>query len=1446
MSLTVWNSFYRNRVNRLPSSLSTPRIFPLDSFEIPKDTVIHYLSSIPGDNGPSYNDPLLKGVSRQVMMYYPEDLVTKEGDPHKLQIQEGASIRAFHSKNPKIRRLFKLEAMSKDPEIPLIVNYSYLQYGYRYTGTPLKRNWIKDNNIINTMAYEMAEVHKTNPSRHQFLFLDMPKSIPPLTIFKGINQGEQARYTSMFNGISKMMLLFIYNLVGKANRNPFFKIKKALDSINIVLKENGYYTIINLGMIYNLVKNVENQGGITPKVLQIRILNLYLNILRLRNEDLDKLHEQGELADQESTEETKAKVIDKTLSEDDSDDLEDNGDNDSSNEIKSTEETVEDVNEQLDQEDKEKIDKSIAYDDKKDALVFNEDVLTEEEQKELGLLEESVNEKIAKIENAKDSNFDRITIDYQEADNIFAKAPSLQQAMNDKLDELLEEGEISPSDVKKYEKLAEKIKTIEISGTTLDRFSQTTPEEIKVNQEDIPIQNSKTIFDKNMLKSTLIDFDKKYVTKIMEKDMAAMATNLLRAGIAVTDYKVKTTSDSSGVYNNYEVHINPIKGKPSSIKFKLPKVDEEGNYISNGVKYTLRKQKTDVPIRKINSYRVALTSAYGKVFIFKSERKQFNYAKALVNFIRAASFNADNKIITETRTGDVYDPSLKLPLLYSSLAKEFRTFKVKNDYYFYLDYHKREKRLGFDTKIEGKDYVICGMTKDKNAIVMDYDNNLFEYKDNKYVPLDSFINIIGFNRDKLPHNVAIMQVLGREVPLGIVFGYKMGLFPLLKMLGAKYELVENGAEVDYNPATSIKVEFSNYTLYMEETDKVAALIINGFNYYQGIIKDYKVEYFNSPDVYFNLLEGKRVSGRYLKEVDLLFDLFIDPITLKILEEMKEPQTFTGLLRRSCELILTDDYPPEVSAKYQRIRGYERMPALVYASMVKAIRIHNNKGNKTNSSINMSNDEVKYNFLNDPSNVAVKGINPFQDIRKEESVTYTGIGGRSKETMVKRTRQFDENDIGVISEAGVDSGAVGVNIFTSANPQFTNVYGMAKPITKEEIRKGNVNVPAMTSSIFNLQPSLDKDDVKRMVFASIQSDANIFAKGYEVLPVRTGFEQVIPYRLSKEYASMAEEKGKVLKVTPTYIEVQYKGSKESTKIPIGRMYGSDGGLTVPHQVITSLKEGDTFNKGEALAYNPGFLEKDSLTGNLTLKMGILSNVAVIENQFTLEDGCAITKKLAEKLNTYTTHLRNIRVNFDQVLHEIKLPGTPVSSEDELVLIEDNTTAQSQLFDEKSIELLKELKSMSPKAKYDGVIDRVEVYYNGEKENMSDELNKLVTMSDKIMLNRTTVEGNPHTGKVGDNYLVEGNKVLPNTAVIRFYVTGETGTSSGDKVMYGAQLKSTIGNVYNESPTTEDGMEIDALFGARSINARIVNSPYIVGTTAMLLTEIGKQASQILDE
>ncbi len=61
-----------------------------------------------------------------------------------------------------------------------------------------------------------------------------------------------------------------------------------------------------------------------------------------------------------------------------------------------------------------------------------------------------------------------------------------------------------------------------------------------------------------------------------------------------------------------------------------------------------------------------------------------------------------------------------------------------------------------------------------------------------------------------------------------------------------------------------------------------------------------------------------------------------------------------------------------------------------------------------------------------------------------------------------------------------------------------------------------------------------------------------------------------------------------------------------------------------------------------------------------------------------------------------------------------------------------------------------------------------------------------------------------------------------------------------------MKSVNSEVMDYQLFTQDGQEIDAVFGCRSIAARNVMSPYILGTTITLLKLFGQRAVKLFNE
>lgn len=182
--------------------------------------------------------------------------------------------------------------------------------------------------------------------------------------------------------------------------------------------------------------------------------------------------------------------------------------------------------------------------------------------------------------------------------------------------------------------------------------------------------------------------------------------------------------------------------------------------------------------------------------------------------------------------------------------------------------------------------------------------------------------------------------------------------------------------------------------------------------------------------------------------------------------MKEPVTFIGLLVRGTELLLLDEHPASQDMNFMRIRGYERFTGAVYKELVNSIRDYQSRNIRGKSKIDMSPYAVSANIGNDTSVKLVEDINPIQNLKEMEAVTYSGEGGRNKDAIIKSTRAYHPTDMGVISEATVDSSDVGVNTYLSANPKLTDVYGITARYDSSQDGLANLYSSAAMASPFS--------------------------------------------------------------------------------------------------------------------------------------------------------------------------------------------------------------------------------------------------------------------------------------------------------------------------------------------------------------------------------------------
>ena len=350
-----------------------------------------------------------------------------------------------------------------------------------------------------------------------------------------------------------------------------------------------------------------------------------------------------------------------------------------------------------------------------------------------------------------------------------------------------------------------------------------------------------------------------------------------------------------------------------------------------------------------------------------------------------------------------------------------------------------------------------------------------------------------------------------------------------------------------------------------------------------------------------------------------------------------------------------------------------------------------------------------------------------------------------------------------------------------------------------------------------------------------------AEGYTVSPCRTGAEKLVAHKTASTQANVSTDSGKVVSIDDGSITVEYDTKPKTIKsYQLGRSFGKHEGTVFPHNLVTSLKVGAKFTKGTVLTYNENFFEPDLFNPTqVNWKAGIIANTVLIEGNDTFEDSSAIGPEASKKLRSEITKVKTVRLRFDQAVHDIVKVGQRVDAKMPLCIIENELTAGLDLSDD-SVDTLRKLSSQVPEAKVDGIIDKIEVFYNGDFEDMSETILSLAKQGDRSR--KKEAKASPKeiadNGRVDATLRIENNPVEYKTLAVRFYITETVPAIGGDKAVLANQMKTTFRRVMTGVNETESGLPIDIMSSKDGVDGRIVLSLYQIGTSIRL--------SQLLSE
>jgi hypothetical protein len=1027
--------------------------------QFPRGALFHNLDYTHVNPDIEATQPYFAGYAKKILVEHLTHYAELKGPARQVTFNIKEATRAWRQGH---RTLWsELEApylTEQNPDALIVVNYGYLNRAHIYQKVQLAE-YYRWYNLFDTLYKKVNEI-ATLSERHQFLFYPLPKLLQGRAILQKFEkEGEGSIRTVSFfgqGGDASYLFLDLWKWLSVKHRDKSLLSHidpKHYAKVNLVFQgSSGNQVWINLGYLNSWIKGQENTtefSSVTQFDAEL-IQKLYLRMAMSLNsvvtepeplpEDVIELEQ--ETLTPKVSEEPSANMVDQTSLDTESAALpEDEEDN--PNAGQSLLRTNIKVGAKTDVVSLDKKSNDLPIEDLTKSML-------DELEKDMEALDRI---SLVHLKNSGESVDAtggpkvEITLDGHAVRSEVFKTLSSQEMLRDRIRADAEANLITASDYRKYEEGIQAYqespdpyggKDIRVKAMVIQ------PEELTISPEESQIALTSATPDKTMGESTLKTFDKKYIRSVHRKDILQAIDAIQATGVVIRNHEVEIRNSVLGVYEHHRLEIKPIDGAPSNLQFTLPVVEEDGTFTAGGNKYLLRRQRVDNVIRKIAPQIVSLSTYYGKTFVQTSPKMSSSSLVWLFRQINLQALSGEG-LIKDVNPGNAFDNDYQAPYIYNALASEYESLTV-GDIKLILDHKQARKILdaqgGYPRSLWSDGAVFCGIDKKGHLIRVDKNNHFQRFGEKGFEELGDFATLAKLDTEKAPVDFAEMRLFSKYVPLGLILGYYVGFRRLVALLDEPYRIVEGRKGKALAP-NEYAISFKDVSYIFKTADRVNTLILSGFMEYEKIIKGFEAKEFDNKEVYLNVLMAKKMSAIYVRELDMMESAFIDPISREILAEMGEPTSFIPLLIRAVELLTTFEHPASQDRNAMRDRGYERFAGTIYKELTQAVRQFRNKNLVGRSKVDMSPYQIWNAVMKDSSLKIVEDTNPIQSLKEQEVITFTGTGGRNKDTMTKETRAYHPNDVGILSESTVDSTSVGTIAYLSANPNIKNVRGIVK-------------------------------------------------------------------------------------------------------------------------------------------------------------------------------------------------------------------------------------------------------------------------------------------------------------------------------------------------------------------------------------------------------------------
>lgn len=981
----------------------------------------------------------------------------------------------------ELRKKYTKSRIIEEDDKLTITNRDLMVFNYKtlYTNNVYQVQQLKNYYLVENALETLVNNINNSDFLHNIIMLDIPLIFPTLSVLTSDSRKEMSvSVLKHFPDLNSLVLLELWDMMFKDRDSKFSKIDKdKLSKVYLTFNNNGKYTIYRLNDLMSLSKELKVEGRFNGKdnLSAAKIMIATLLLFKQRSTITEEL-------------------------------------------LKGIDATVENDIDITNISDKE-LDLIL-----RDGGMFEE--TTDEVPEEIIPISEPKKEDSFKpeINNTKDATDNLIkVIDKATVNKTITKGESTILA------EILE---AQPDQIFEINGVEQRL------GDILDYSN------VDKTNRAIPMPKSDVVLDEEMLSNLNDNLDKKYIKELYHKDVFNAIYSIQNGKFVITNHSINKRKSFMGEVEEHIVDVKPIGGgRATPLKIIIPSIDvDTGTYKMSANEYLLRYQRKDLPIRKTSPTEVLLTSYSGKLFIEKNAMQKNNSSIWLSKII-SVSDRFTNVILKRNKPF-----GLNLIKDYTSFGNTINRF-IFDGISFTFDYKNRLSLISDMTTSDkvkeleqSEDMIFIGLKGNKYYYMLRNGNIISLTTVNKDTIKQEAVNIyslLEIDIKNIPNEFANISISGKDIPIGIVLLYYVGLDKLLGLLNTdkrfytkeeKYKLLDN----------EFSVELDNGKLVFDKKDRKAMLIFAGIP--KEISKALILEDLSnkaSISTIFNLME---LSIAHSTMIDSIEDGYIDNITKDTLAEMGEPTDIHHLLVRAVELLTDDNYKNPNNITENSIVRYERIPGMIHKTLNNAVKTYNTKNVLSRARLSVDPYAVWKMIGDDSTSMLITNNNPIDTIKQRDNVTFLGEFGRNKITMTIPSRIMTPEEVGIISEASPDSGDSGINVYLTHAANIGNLRGMVNPI---DMKDHSISKALSSANILN--PFIVNDSPNRANFASTQASHVIPMKVMKSYRIWTGAEPVIANKVGKPFVFTADDYGVVEAISKSKVIVKYSKPDEKNTI-----------------------------------------------------------------------------------------------------------------------------------------------------------------------------------------------------------------------------------------------------------------------------------------------------------